>query len=111
MSPLTASRSLYAFSPRISVREGLIGRISPAKPCLRRKRCGRDVVLVTSAEAPISAMRLGSNRDANSVSDGLIRRVYSRHDPSPHIHRRLAGDRLAGAGPSLAEQTHQARRT
>ncbi len=110
MSPLTASRSLKAFSPRISVREGLIGRISPAKPCLRRKRWGREVVLLASAEAPISAMRRGSNSEANSLSGWLMARVYSAHDPSPHIHRRLAGGRPAGTGTSLAEQAHQARR-
>ena len=92
------------------MREGFIGRISPAKPCLRRKRCGREVVLVTSAEAPISAMRRGSNSEENSLSGWLMARVYSAHDPSPHIHRRLAGGRPAGTGASLAEQAHQARR-
>src|SRR5690348_11939460 len=98
-----------AFTPKISARPGLTGRISPLKPCFCRNRCGREVVRFSSDEAPIKAMRCGEKRE----SKRLMARVYSGDAHAPPIDRRIRRRRPAGpssgTGGRLAEQADQAR--
>jgi len=64
-----------------AARRILTGRISPVKPCLRRNRCGREVVLRSSPEAPMRAMRLGSNKAVNRLFGSVMFSVYAAPAP------------------------------